>query len=66
MSRYVIQSATTGAFLAPDPSTGFGEPAWVMLLDEAGVLDDLESCAELIEDHCEPFHRAKAIDLHAL
>jgi hypothetical protein len=37
-----------------------------MLLDEAGVVDDLESCAELIEDHCEPFHRAKAIDLHAL
>lgn len=66
MSRFVIQSATTGAFLAPSPDTGFGEPTWVMNLTEAGAVDDAESAAQLIEDNCEPFHRAIAIDLHAI
>lgn len=61
MPRYVIQSGTTGQFLAP--SFEHGEPEWVMLLSEAGAVDDLESCAQLIEDHTEPFHRAQVVDL---
>lgn len=62
--RYVIQSATTGAFLAP--SYEDGQPEWVMLLREAVAVDDLETCAQLIEDHTEPFHRAQIVDLQKL
>lgn len=62
--RYVIQSGTTGQFLAP--SFQDGQPEWVMLLREAGVIEDLESCAQLIEDHTEPFHRPQVIDLSEL
>lgn len=64
MSRYVIQSGTTGQFLAP--SFMDGQPEWVMLLVEAGVVDDLEGCAQLIEDHTEPFHRPQVVDLDDL
>lgn len=64
MPRYVIQSGTTGQFLAP--SFEDGQPEWVMLLKEAGAVDDLESCAQLIEDHTEPFHRPQVVDLHEL
>lgn len=62
--RCVIQSGTTGQFLAP--SFEDGQPEWVMLLSEAGVLPDIESCAQLIEDHTEPFHRPQVIDLDDL
>lgn len=62
--RCVIQSGTTGQFLAP--SFEDGQPEWVMLLNEAGVLPDLESCAQLIDDHTEPFHRPQVIDLDDL
>jgi hypothetical protein len=62
--RYVIQSATTGAFLAP--SYEDGQPEWVMLLREAVAVEDLETCAQLIEDHAEPFHRAQVVDLTEL
>lgn len=62
--RCVIQSGTTGQFLAP--SFEDGQPEWVMLLAEAGVMDDLESCAQLIEDHTEPFHRPQVVDLDDL
>ncbi|WP_312302213.1 hypothetical protein [Diaphorobacter nitroreducens] len=62
--RYVIQSATTGAFLAPNPEDG--QPEWVMLLRDACPVEDLESCAQLIEDHAEPFHRAYVVDLTQL
>lgn len=62
--RCVIQSGTTGQFLAP--SFEDGQPEWVMLLAEAGVMDDLESCAQLIEDHTEAFHRPQVIDLDDL
>jgi len=61
MARYVIQSGTTGCFLAP--SYEDGQPEWVMLLREACAVDDLETCAQLIEDHAEPFHRAQVVDL---
>lgn len=62
--RLVIQSGTTGQFLAP--SFEDGQPEWVMLLREAGVADDFESCAQLIEDHTEPFHRPQVVDLDRL
>lgn len=61
---FVIQSGTTGQFLAP--SFVDGQPDWVMLLREAGVVQDLESCAQLIEDHTEPFHRPLVVDLDNL
>lgn len=64
MSRYVIQSGTTGQFLAP--SFEDGQPEWVMLLKEAGIVGDLEDCAQLIEDHTEPFHRPQVVDLDEL
>lgn len=64
MSRYVIQSGTTGQFLAP--SFEDGQPEWVMLLSEAGTVEDLESCAQLIEDHTEAFHRPLVVDLGQL
>lgn len=64
MARYVIQSGTTGQFLAP--SFEDGQPEWLMLLREAGVVTDLESCAQLIEDHTEPWHRPQVIDLDCL
>ncbi|MDH0495794.1 hypothetical protein [Comamonas aquatica] len=64
MARYVIQSQFTGAFLSPSPDDGM--PEWVISLLEAGVLDDIEHINQIVEDHCEPFHRAKVIDLHAL
>lgn len=62
--RCVIQSGTTGQFLAP--SFEDGQPEWVMLLVEAGVSDDLESCAQLIEEHTEPWHRPQVIDIDDL
>lgn len=63
--RYVIQSGTTGQFLAP--SFEDGQPEWVMLLSEAGVVHDVESCVQLIEDHTEPrFHRPQIVDLDEL
>lgn len=64
MPRYVIQSQTTGAFLTP--SFEDGQPEWVMSLLEAGVLDDIEHVQQIIEDHTEPFHRVKVIDLSVL
>lgn len=62
--RYVIQSATTGAFLAP--SFEDGQPEWVMLLRDAVPVEDLETCAQLIEDHAEPWHRSQVVDLTQL
>lgn len=64
MSRYVIQSQTTGAFLAP--SYVDGQPEWVISLLEAGVLDDLEHIQQIVEDHTEPFHKVRVIDLESL
>jgi len=61
---YVIQSAFTGAFLAP--SYEDGQPEWVMLLREAGAVEDLETCHQLIEDHVDYFHRAQVVDLNQL
>ena len=41
MPRYVIQSGSSGQFLAP--SYEDGQPEWVTLLCEAGIVDDLET-----------------------
>jgi hypothetical protein len=62
--RLVIQSRTTGSFLAPNNEDG--QPEWVMLLSEAATLDDVETCVQLIEDHTEPFYRPAVIDLDDL
>lgn len=64
MARYVIQSGTTGQFLAP--SFEDGQPEWVMLLNEAGVVDDLEMIQQLVHDHTELFHRPLVLDLDDL
>lgn len=64
MARYVIQSQTTGCFLSPSLEDGM--PEWVISLLEAGVLDDIEHINQIVEDHSEPFHRVKVIDLAAL
>lgn len=64
MARYVIQSAFTGQFLAP--SMEDGQPEWVMSLRDAAVVSDLESCAQLIEDHTEAWNRPQVVDLDCL
>lgn len=64
MSRYVIQSGFTGAFLAPDPDDG--QPRWVMLLRDACAISDLEAAVEMINDHVDSFHKAQVIDLTEL
>ncbi len=64
MARYVIQSGFTGCFLAPSGSDG--QPEWVMSLREAVALDDLDDCAQIIEDHVDPFHRVQVVDLAQL
>lgn len=64
MARYVIQSQFTGSFLAP--SLDDGQPEWVVSLLEAGVLDDIEHIQQIIDDHTEPFHLVKVIDLSTL
>ena len=61
---YLIQSRTTGSFLSP--SLEDGQPEWVMLLSDASIVDDLETCVQLIDDHCEPFYRPQVIDLDDL
>lgn len=58
---YVIQSAFTGAFLAPDPDDG--QPRWVMLLKDAWSVPDIETAAEMIADHVDSFHKAQVVDL---
>lgn len=62
--RNVIQSRMTGCFLAP--SYEDGQPEWVMLLSEAAVVEDLETCVAMVEDHIDSFHRVQIIDLDDL
>lgn len=57
---YVIQSIETGQFLAPDED---GQPQWVVLLRDAGVLDDVENCSQIIDDHLEPWEQVHIVDL---
>ncbi len=48
--RYIVQSRTTGRFLAPDDH---GQPDWVVSLKDAagGVVDDVERAYQLIADY---------------
>ena len=64
MSRYVIQSAFTGAFLSPDPDDG--QPRWVLLFCDACTVDDMKTAVEMISDHVDEFHKAQVIDLDEL
>lgn len=60
---FVIQSAFTGAFLAPDAD---GVPGWVMLLTDAGKVSDYETAAEMIIEHLDHYHKAVIINLDEL
>ncbi|MBP6224896.1 MAG: hypothetical protein KA439_07545 [Rhizobacter sp.] len=54
MSRYLIQSAETFAFLHVSPRTG--DLTWTPSLLTAlrhGVIGDLDDAAQLKEDHCD-------------
>lgn len=61
---FVIQSAYTGAFLAPDPEDG--QPRWVLSLRDACPVPDMETAVEMIADHVDHFHKAQIIDLREL
>lgn len=66
MPRYLIQSKTSGKFLIP--SMEGGEPEWTLSLREAGggVVSDLDSVNQLVEDHCEFDDMPTLIDLDRL
>ena len=61
---FVIQSAATGAFLAPNPDDG--QPEWVMLLVEAWLMPDFEQCYQTIADHIDPESAPVVVDLSRL
>lgn len=65
MPRYLIQSTRTGRFMVPDEDN---QPTWVTSLKEAGVgvLDDPETCFQIIADHCDFDDCAQVIDLDRL
>lgn len=60
---FVIQSAFTGAFLAPSAD---GVPGWVMLLTEAGKVSDYETAVDMISEYIDPWHKAVIVDLDSL
>ena len=64
--RLLIQSQSTGRFLAP--SLTDGQPEWVSSLKEAGggVLSDLESAHQLMQDWCDFEDLPQLIDLDRL
>ena len=64
--RLLIQSKTTGRFLCP--STDGGEPVWVQSLREAGggVVGDLDTVNQLVEDNCDFEDMPILIDLDRL
>ena len=64
--RLLIQSQSTGRFLAP--SLEDGQPEWVASLKESGggVVFDLESAHQLVQDWCEPEDKPQLIDLDRL
>ena len=66
MPRYLIQSKTTGKFLIP--SVDGGEPGWTQILREAGggVVTDLDSVNQLVEDHCDFDDMPTLVDLDRL
>ena len=64
--RLLIQSQSTGRFLAP--SLEDGQPGWVASLKEAGggVVRDVESAHQLVQDWCEPEDLPQLVDLDRL
>lgn len=64
--RLLIQSKTTGRFLVPNDTDG--QPVWVGSLREAGggVVVDVESAVQLVEDHCDFDDSPVLIDLDRL
>lgn len=64
--RLLIQSQSTGRFLAP--SLQDGQPGWVASLKEAGggVVRDVESAHQLVQDWCEPEDLPQLVDLDRL
>ena len=64
--RLLIQSQTSGKFLAPNLDDG--QPEWVASLKDAGggVVFDLESAHQLVQDCCEPDDHPQLIDLDRL
>lgn len=66
MPRYLIQSKSSGKFLIP--SLDGNEPTWTASLREAGggVVADLDSVNQLVEDHCDFDDMPTLIDLDRL
>lgn len=64
--RLLIQSQSTLRFLCP--SLDGGEPVWVSSLREAGggVVSDVETAVQLVEDNCEFEDQPILIDLDRL
>ena len=64
--RLLIQSQSTGRFLAP--SLEDGQPEWVSSLKEAGggVVFDLEAAHQLMQDWCDLEDLPQLIDLDRL
>lgn len=64
--RLLIQSQSTGRFLAP--SLDDGQPEWVSSLKEAGggVVFDLEAAHQLMQDWCDLEDLPQLIDLDRL
>ena len=64
--RLLIQSQATLRFLCP--SLDGGEPVWVSSLREAGggVVADVETAVQLVEDNCEFEDQPILIDLDRL
>lgn len=64
--RLLIQSKTTGKFLCP--AEDGGEPVWVSSLREAGggVVADLDTVNQLVEDNCDFDDLPQLIDLDRL
>ncbi len=66
MARFLIQSQTTGRFLAPSLSDG--QPEWVSSLKQAGggVMSEMEDALQLIQDHCDFDDLPQVVDLDRL
>lgn len=66
MPRYLIQSRTSGYFLVPCQDGG--EPVWTLSLREAGggVVADLDTVNQLVEDNCDFDDMPILVDLDRL
>lgn len=65
MSRYLVQSLATGAFLVPGDD---GEPVWARSLKTSGcgVFPELDRALQLVEDWCDSDDKPQIIDLDIL